>query len=255
MMPSTQPALKMDAAPRRTRRFALSRALLVAIGLSVFSPGFFPDAFPQGVNPGIEEPPPPPPLPPTPPERKDEGDQEGTSDESEEPSSESGGGPQDTESSGEGDGTSGEGEENKCPKPEEEDPISPPPSCIKETISLAFAPNDAGLASGALQLYIGAPGSNFGSRSYLDFYGIPYMVLTEVEDLGAISRYTIILGDGSNLTFEIDANAPPVGGYLVGYPVGGAASNLARVTYVDAAGAPSSKAAATYLRYHRDKIG
>jgi RHS repeat-associated protein len=211
--------------------------------------------------------------PNTPPGGKPNGDAKGSSDETQDPSNEypeNGTGSEgNSNTSGNGSGTSGgkkdcdgtnsssdpnaSGGKDCCKKPTT-DPT--PPSCVRETVALAFAPNDNGLGSGVLQLYIDTTAGNLGSRTFLDFYGIPWMNATKLPNAGTSSVYRISQAGGSFITFAIDdSQVPGPSGYMVGYPVGGEAYSQARITYVDVAGAPTNKAGAVYLRQHRAGSG
>lgn len=206
--------------------------------------------------------------PNTPPGGKSYGDSNAPSDQTQDPSQNY----PDSGDSGEGngsgtsggkkdcDGTNSPGDSNSnnedCP-PCQKPPTEPPaPSCIRELVTLAFAPNDNGLGSGALQLYIDATSPNLGARTYLEFFGIPYMAATKVQDLGAVTTYQIMQAGGSNITFSIDENQT-VGqsGYLIGHPIGGESYSQARVTYVTSTGAPATKATAARLRQYRAGAG
>ena len=192
--------------------------------------------------------------PPTPPGGKNNGDNNSGSDSSESPSSgSSGSGSGGSSGSGNGSGTgggkkdcdgtgsAGDGNSNNNGGCNEGpcDPVNPPPpSCIKDTVPLAFAPNDDGLGAGILQLYIEGTSENLGSRNFIEFFGLPYMVVTKAQDLGGRTSYETIQAGGSRITFEInDAQAAP--GWIVGQPVGGEAYSQARITFVTSAGLPS----------------
>ena len=208
--------------------------------------------------------------PPTPPGGKNNGDNNSGSDSSESPSSgSSGSGSGGSSGSGNGSGTgggkkdcdgagsAGDGNSNNNGGCNEGpcDPVNPPPpSCIKDTVPLAFAPNDDGLGAGILQLYIEGTSENLGSRNFIEFFGLPYMVVTKAQDLGGRTSYETIQAGGSRITFEInDSQAGP--GWIVGQPVGGEAYSQARITFVTSAGLPSQKAGAAFLRQFRAGSG
>lgn len=208
--------------------------------------------------------------PPTPPGGKNNGDNNSGSDSTQSPSSgSSGSGSGGSSGTGNGSGTGGgkrdcdgtgsagdpnsnnDGGCNSGPC----DPVNPPPpSCIKDTIPLAFAPNDDGLGAGILQLYIEGTSQNLGSRSFLEFFGLPLMTVTKAQDLGGRTSYETIQAGGSKITFEIN-DSQAQAGWIVGVPVGGEAYSQARVTFVNSAGQPSQKAGAAFLRQFRAGSG
>jgi hypothetical protein len=187
------------------------------------------------------------PDPASPPE-KPYGEEQETSDEEEEPSSDEDDDCDGTKSKR--DASSGSDDTAKtCPLCPPEDSGANPddsPNSISEEVALALSPNEPGLKSGLLKLYIDATGADLGTRKHLEFFAVSEMSIAKTTTQGSTTNYNIVQAGSTIIPFGIQASSGSVG-----KPMGGSAYSQARLSFVSGSGAIVDKSGASSVRQFR----
>jgi alpha-tubulin suppressor-like RCC1 family protein len=128
-------------------------------------------------------------------------------------------------------------------------------SSINEEVALAIAPNEPGLGSGRVRLFIEKTGVNLASREHLEFFGIPQMAILEKSDFESYSELEIVQAGGDKLRFRLPSTKESGEDQIQGKPIGESSHSSARLSYVDSAFAWCEKSQAKYIRQSMPGIG